>query len=302
MIVKNSSRRCGWLAALVLSACFWCQHAGAVVVLTSIKPLALIAEELALPSDRVDYLLPAGVTPHAYSLRVSQMRLLHGADLVLWIGPELETFLQKPLAARPPERIMTLAELEGLHWPEAGGAAAEHDHHDHDHDMHLWLNPQNAMVIAEALALRLAALNPPAAEHYVSRAAKFRTALAALDAELEAQMELVAGRGFAVYHDGYGHWVERYGMNQVDYVTVIPEQRPGARHLTQLQERLRREAVCLFIEPYNDASEAARMAERLGLQVAELDPLASAESLTTYEQLLRHIADSLSACLLGQGR
>lgn len=300
MVVKDSSKRCSWLAGLALSVCAWWQHTEAAEVLTSIKPLALIAKELTLASDRVDYLLPAGVTPHAYSLRVSQMRQLHSADLVLWVGPELETFLQKPLAARAPERIMTLAEIDGLHWPESGSGVGQH--HDHDHDMHLWLNPQNAMVVADALAQRLAALNPSAAERYAQRAVKFKTDLTALDAELEAQMALVAGQGFAVYHDGYRHWVERYGMKQVDYVTVTPEQRPGARHLMQLQARLRSEAKCLFIEPYSDVSEATRMADGLGLKVAELDPLASAESLVSYEQLLRHIAKNLSACLLGQGR
>ncbi|MDO3388081.1 zinc ABC transporter substrate-binding protein [Gilvimarinus sp. SDUM040013] len=300
MVVRSNGSGLNWLTACLLSALLWCQQANSVDVITSIKPIALIAQELALESDQVNYLLPAGVSPHAYSLRVSQMRQLHAADLVLWVGPELETFLQKPLAALPEGRVMTLVQLVGLQWPEDDGAAGHHADHSHEHDPHLWLNPENTLVVVDALARHLAQLNPAAAEAYAARAQSYKSSLVALDTELRAQMSPLADTGFAVYHDGYRHWVEHYGMRQVDYVTVTPEQKPGAKHLVALQERLRSDAKCLFVEPYSDVTEATRLAKTLGLGVGELDPLASASSLASYEQLLRHISASLSACLVSQ--
>ncbi|MDO6747606.1 metal ABC transporter solute-binding protein, Zn/Mn family [Gilvimarinus sp. 1_MG-2023] len=289
---------------MAFSMWFFASPVKAVELLASIKPLALIANELALESDRVDYMLPAGVSPHAYALSVSQMRRLHSADLILWVGPELESFLQKPVRARSAGHVLTLADLTGLHWPEESAAEAQHhdDHHDHahEHDLHLWLNPQNTLRVVDALAQRLAILNPAGAAAYAERADEFKGRLRALDAELEVQMRAISARGFAVYHDGYGHWVARYGLNQVDYVTVTPDQAPGAKHLAQLQKHLRQEASCLFVEPYSDVSGAKRMAQNLGLSVAELDPLASAADLNSYELLLRHLANRFSACLLGQ--
>ena len=62
-------------------------------MVTSIKPLALIAQEIAGDKVSVENLLPVKASPHDYPLRVSDIRRLQDADLVLWVGPSLETFL-----------------------------------------------------------------------------------------------------------------------------------------------------------------------------------------------------------------
>ena len=56
-----------------------------------------------------DLLVNGNGSPHSYSLRPSEARVLSRADIVFWIGPDFETFLQKPLdslasEARPRER------------------------------------------------------------------------------------------------------------------------------------------------------------------------------------------------------
>ena len=91
----------------------------ALSLVASIRPLALLAQELLQGSERVrvQTLLPAAVSPHAYALRVSDMRRLQAADLVVWVGPELERFLAKPLS-RSGKAQLRLTALSGLHWPE----------------------------------------------------------------------------------------------------------------------------------------------------------------------------------------
>src|SRR5690606_35140408 len=91
-------------------------------VLASIKPLALIAREI---TKDVNTLLPAGGSPHEFSVRVSDMRQIHSAPLVVWVGVGLEGFLQKPLASKPSPQVLTLSQLPGLHWPRA----LAHHHH-----------------------------------------------------------------------------------------------------------------------------------------------------------------------------
>ncbi|UTF59180.1 zinc ABC transporter substrate-binding protein [Gilvimarinus sp. DA14] len=275
-----------------------------VEVLASIKPLALIARELVAPEDQVSVLLPPGVSPHAYAMRVSERSALENADVIVWVGPELEGFLTKAVRANSGQSLAA-ADLKGVHWPESVDAQLEHSGHSHTHghshghsrDMHLWLNPQNAGVIARELSARLVALRPQRADYYRQRAAAFEARLAELDAALAAQLAPVQGRGFAVYHDGYAHFVEHYGLNQVDFVAVTPEQRPGARHLYHLQQHLPQAASCLFVEPYADADAVSDMAERLGLRVATLDPLASAAGLDSYGALLQDMGGVFSACL-----
>ncbi len=271
-------------------------------MLASISPLSLIAQAVLASDDQLQTLLPSQGSPHDYALKVSDMRRLQGADLVLWTGPELERFLSKPLARS--SQALAVLELGDLHWPDEHGeqpgehaeSAGSHEHHSHGgRDPHVWLNPQNAIVIAEALVARLSQLRPAQAPAYRARLRQARQRWQDLDRQLSAQLVPLQGAGFGVYHRGYDHWVERYSLSQLSAVTVSPERRPGARHLYQLRQRLV-DARCLFTEPYYDMRLAEELATELNLRLALLDPLAS-RGVSSYEQLLSDLADGMSSCL-----
>ena len=70
-------------------------------LVTSIKPLAIIAKSALQDRARVEYLMPAGLSPHDVVLKLSDMRKLADADLVFWIGPEFEIRAAKQFAAIP---------------------------------------------------------------------------------------------------------------------------------------------------------------------------------------------------------
>ncbi|MCL3027826.1 metal ABC transporter solute-binding protein, Zn/Mn family, partial [Pseudomonas aeruginosa] len=89
----------------LLSACFalflLASPARAEVsVLTSIKPLQLVAAAIQDGVGQPDVLLPPGASPHQYALRPSDVRRLREVQLFYWIGPDLENFLPKVLAGR----------------------------------------------------------------------------------------------------------------------------------------------------------------------------------------------------------
>ena len=99
-------------------------------------------------------------SPHAYQMRPSDAASLRDAELVLWIGPTMETFLQRPLAsARQGTRVVALADTPGVELIEGG-----HDHGDGHGvrasgftDGHIWLSPSNAKVMARTIAEELRA-------------------------------------------------------------------------------------------------------------------------------------------------
>lgn len=115
-----------------------------VRVLTSIKPLQLIAAAVQDGAGTPEVLLPPGASPHHYALRPSDIRRVREAELLYWIGPDLEVFLPRVLEGR--ERpSLAVQELAGLHLRHFGAAhrhgeeehADEHDEHDHkEHAAH----------------------------------------------------------------------------------------------------------------------------------------------------------------------
>lgn len=266
------------------------------VVLSSLKPLTLIAQEIAGTSADVDTLLPASASHHDYPLKVSDHARLQKADVFLWVGPELESFLQKPLRNLPPAKIITTYKLAGLNWPVETGIS--HDDHQHEgaQDPHLWLDPRNAVVVAQAVAEKLAQIDPPNTKQYRANLQAFAAKMQQLDVKLQASLMPVKGVGFAVYHEGFAHFVSHYGLYQLDYVALTPEQKPGAKHMHQLRERLAKEGKCLFLEPYNDMQSTRDLAQELHLQLGTLDALGT-QNVTTYAQLLEQMAVAFSACL-----
>ncbi|OIQ33105.1 MAG: zinc transporter [Alphaproteobacteria bacterium MedPE-SWcel] len=89
-----------------------------------------------------DILIPPGSSPHAYSLRPSDARALSDADLVFWIGDELEAWLSDPLEQLADDaRIVALLDVPGtLHLPFRNEAVFAEDVHaieqEADHDDH----------------------------------------------------------------------------------------------------------------------------------------------------------------------
>ncbi|MDN2664848.1 zinc ABC transporter substrate-binding protein [Psychromonas sp. 14N.309.X.WAT.B.A12] len=107
-------------------------------VVVSIKPLhslvSAVMEGVATPT-----LLVKKGSPHAYSLRPSEARALANADLVVWIGHEMESFLEKPLETVADNAMqLELAEVleSSLLKTRDGAEWDEHEHHDEHGDVH----------------------------------------------------------------------------------------------------------------------------------------------------------------------
>lgn len=109
-------------------------------VVSSIRPLGFIASAITEGITPTDVLLPDGASPHDYALRPTDVQRLQAAELVIWIGPDMETFLSKPLSQVSRAKLITLADLpairsalmkESAHHDEHDSDAAQDDHHEH---------------------------------------------------------------------------------------------------------------------------------------------------------------------------
>ncbi len=109
-------------------------------VVATILPVQSLAAAVMAGVGEPELLLAPGTSPHAYALKPSEAAMLEEAELVLWIGPALETFLADTLAtvAHDAHRLV-LMDAPGMTLlaGRAGGAWDAHDHdHAHDHGQH----------------------------------------------------------------------------------------------------------------------------------------------------------------------
>ncbi|TBN50303.1 zinc ABC transporter substrate-binding protein [Pseudomonas sp. BGI-2] len=279
-----------------------------VKVLTSIKPLQLIAaavqDGVAIP----EVLLPPGASPHNYALRPSDVRKVQSVDLVYWIGPDLEGFLPRVLNGRtlPSVAVQDLPGLKLRRFAEDSLSHAEEaDEHDHDHrpgslDAHLWLSPVNARVIASKMAADLSTADPANAARYQSNLKAFDERLDALDLRLKARLAGIAGKPYFVFHEAFDYFEDSYGLKHTGVFSVAAEVQPGAQHVAAMRTRLQEVGkTCVFSEPPLRPRLAETLVAGLPVKLAELDALGGYTPATAqgYEQVLEKLGNDLAGCL-----
>jgi len=301
-------RGTGALAA-VLSATLWLTSAAAAPprVVASIGPLHSLAANVMAGIATPDLLVKGTASPHSYALRPSEARLLDGADLVLWAGPELESFLRRPLASlRRTTRVLRLGQVPGVDLLPAreGGARtteSEHRHNGHTgHDPHIWLDPGNAAAMVTAIAAALGDLDPANAAHYAANAEAARERLTALTREVDAIVAPVRDVPFVVFHDAYQYFERRFGLNAVGAIVVDPSRKPGARRLYEIRRAIVDSgAACVFREPQFEPQLAATVVEGTTARIGALDPLGIdlEPGPEAYFKLIRNMGRAAAVCL-----
>ena len=307
-------------------------HIQADNVIASIKPLTLIASELLADVAEVDTLLPDGASPHDFALRPSDRKRLNNADLLIWVGPEIEPYLEKVIDA---SKVEHMAMLNGhsehdedehgheKHHDEHEGHQDEHDHeehkghedehhddhgshaHDehegHDHaGLHPWLDIEAVEHFTEELSVELQHHFPKQASTIKENEAAFLASLEQFESKAKAQLEPVHKNGFLVFHDAYDGFVNHFDLNQVDYFTVSPELKPGAKHLAELREKLEHSGVsCVFKEPQFSPALIDSITRGFDVHVGELDPLAGDVTLAqgAYVNFMQGLVDEFTECL-----
>ena len=86
------------LASTLITALSMSAHAE-INVVASVKPLHSLVSSVMKGVGKPDLIVKGSASPHTYSLKPSQAKQLEDADLVFWMGHELESFLEKPLEA-----------------------------------------------------------------------------------------------------------------------------------------------------------------------------------------------------------
>lgn len=296
------------LACLLSSAAL----ADAPKVVTDIAPVHSLVARVMDGLGTPELLVSSGQSPHTAALRPSQARALQGADLVIWIGPELTPWLEKPLATLA-EGVtqVELLEVEGAavrryrdpgeeghedheehdHEDHAGedhegrdhddhaehDAHAEGEDHHHDHsgtDPHAWLDPANAQVWLSAIAENLAAKDADNAAAYRANAEAAITELTALTADLEKRLAGAKGLKVATFHDAYQYFEARFGIDSAGTLTLGDASSPSPARVAALRDTLAHDAIaCVFTEPQFDTRLLEAAAEGSPAKIAVLDPL-----------------------------
>lgn len=312
-------QRTAHLAIALLAVFFTTQLAAAPHVVTSIKPVndlvAAVMEGVAEPTR----LIPPGSSPHTYALKPSERQAAEQADVLFWIGPDVEPALEKVTQTLPKGvHIVTLSSLPDMQLLSAriggdweikipaptGQAATAHDHDEHNHtskfDGHIWLSPANASVIVRAAASTLSEADPAHAAQYQANAEKSLNRINVLDTALKNQLIPIQNKPFIVFHDAYHYFEYSFNLHAAGSILVNADAMPSAKRVNDMRNKIKAVgAICVFSEPQFEPKLMQTLVEGTQARTGVLDPLGATlpGGMDGYEQLLHNLAGSLVRCL-----
>jgi zinc transport system substrate-binding protein len=288
-------------------------------VVVTIKPLHALVAQVMSGVGKPELLIRGSASPHTFTLRPSETRMLHEADLFVRMSETVEPFTTRLVQSLPKTvEVVTLqdAPLLKLLARRTHATFEQHDHGSTGHkardesyvapqpdgtvDGHAWLDPDNAAAMVDRIAQALSAKDPAHAVVFKANAAALKARLVALADELDRDLRPIASRPYIVFHDAYQYLERRYGLNVVGSISVSPEVPASGKRLTELRRKIDElGAVCVFAEPYIDVRLVDNLIEGTSARSGTLDPeggrLEPGPDL--YFTLMRRLAGDLKGCL-----
>ena len=252
-------------------------------VIASIKPLHSLVSYVMDGVGTPDILVDGSSSPHTFQLKPSHATMLQEADIVFWIGEDLESFLETPLESiAANSRHITLMEsdeIELLKFREKhifgghddhddhGDEHDEHDEHGDEHDEHDEHADEHGdehddhhdghahgehdihfWLDPEIAKTIVKIVTRELSELDPTNASTYKSNSAKALNEInqlisDAKSKINKDAKYVVFHDAYQYFEKRFGVEVIGALTVNPEVLPGAKQLAEIREVIEHENV-----------------------------------------------------------
>ena len=218
---------------------------------------------------------------HDYTLQVSQMRMIQGAEVVVMNGAGLEDFLEDAIGDIP---VIDASGGISLSRPD------EHEHSDHHHesDPHIWLSP----VIARQMCVKICA---GLVKQFPEHTEQLYTNLAALFAEFSDligyghnQLHTLQTRELITFHDGFGYFADAFDLHILKAVEEESGSEASAQELIALAGLVKEHNLpAIFTEKNGSTAAAEIISAETGVAIFSLDMIMAGTDY--FEAMYRNI-------------
>ena len=281
-----------------------------VKVVTTIKPIhslvAGVMDGLGSPSLIVD----GSNSPHNFSLKPSHAKMIEDAEIIFWVGEDLETFMIKSLESiannATKVSFMDLDSIIKLKFKEENileveGYDDDHDNHDKhadgEFDAHIWLDPKNAIEIVNEIAKTLSLKDPNKKNVYYSNAEKLNHSLNELIEKINLSINKDAR--FIVFHDAYQYFEKRFDVSSAGALILNEEALPSAKKVSEIHKIIKKQNInCIISEPQFNPNIIKSIAQDSSILTRSFDPLGSSfdTNKNLYFEMILSLSNSLKDC------
>lgn len=257
---------------------------GKINIYTSDYVLADISQKIGGENVDVKNIIPPGVNSHDYEPSAREMAALTEADIFIYNGAGIETWLQKIIANLEGDDVTLLNASHGISLIE--GTSHEDDEEEHEgeedshgdesFDSHVWMNPLNALHQAENVKNSLVELDQENAAYYEENFANLRKQYIELDEKFENELADTKRKEFFVSHSIFGYLAERYGLEEHSIAGIIPSDEPSPAEMAQIIKDAKELNIkYILVDPMDSQKISQVVASEIGAKVVNINTIAS---------------------------
>ena len=276
-------------------------------VVVTIKPIEALVLAIAKDTVNMQRLLPDYASLHDYHFRPSDIRKLHNADLIFRIDEDMESFLTPLFKTLKKTDIISLADNPDIQLHSFKATDEQHadhhhgsHHHHHSKDLHIWMSPQNGIVMAKAISQELAKKNPLYADFYAKNLATLTQKIEQFTQDFSRKSKAFHKKSYIVFHDAWFYFSQSFHLNKLATISLHADIQAGAKTIHDTRQIIAEShASCLFSQPNFRPKTVNILVEGLTIKTAKIDALAShlKTSPNLYLDLLNDTAQQVTQCL-----
>ena len=280
---------------------------GSETVVAGLYPLQYVAQRVAGDAFEVENLTQPGGEPHDLELGIGQTAALSDAALLVYVDslqPAVDEAAEEVSGTEVLDAatVVDLAPFEDEHSDdehegEEHEGEDEDDHSGHDHgelDPHFWHDPLRMADLGDAVAERLAEIDPDEADSFEERAAELRSDLETLDEEYTEGLAGCEIRTVVTNHDAFGY-LEGYDLELASINGISPDAEPTPAALAELQDLIDETGITtVFSETLVSPQAAEVLASDAGVDTAVLDTIEGLTDDTADEDYLSLMRSNLA--------
>lgn len=278
-----------------------------MIVVVTFDAMYELTKAIAQDKVVITTMIPTGIEPHDFEPKAKDMAMLNTANLFVYNGVEMESWVDKTLAAVSNDELVVVeaslnVELIPIsddhhddHDDEHHDEENEEEHHHHgEYDPHVWLSLPAVKVQAYNIKEALVMIDQDNAAFYQDNYDQFILDVDSLYQEYQEKFSMISDRHFVTSHAAFSYLAADFDLLQNSVTNVFAEGEPTAKQLAELVEYCREHNVkTIFTEKMGNTAISETLANEVGAKVVKIYTIETPEDNLSYLERMSHNLSAL---------
>lgn len=277
-------------------------------IVVTIKPLYSLVAHLTEGIETPVLLLNQAQSPHHYNMKPSERRLLAHARMIVWVGPQMESYLSKIIQQQQNSAIVvSVMQANNL---RLLNKRKKHSHHDtinnsainhediHTIDPHIWLSTHNAIAISRQISEQLIAQNPKNAEKIKENLQRLQSKITQTQKFIKSTLKS-AHQPFITFHDAFQYFEDENKLNYIDSISFDEDTGSSLKHLRKIKSNIDRNKIQCLVYQLPKSAIVDSLTRQTNVKAIALDPLGDQvnNDKEAWFELMQNLAVNFNNCL-----